>query len=252
MLQILWLGFGAVSVATAVRVGHTLVLRGMAGRRGAAAHGSPAVSRLEVLGPGMRGRPGVDLYWIPLGAGAHLVRMSGTIYEAVSARIERRARCRLYHSALVAVTGEGRFVIEMTEIRDARGKERGVGAEGSVGTARAGRIRIFRYEVRRWHDGVIPDLAAAVQSPVTITDDAATAGRLVELVPLVPTLVWGRDELRTGDMWNSNSVTAWLLATAGLDVAAVRPPPGGRAPGWDAGLAAARRPARPLARKAAA
>jgi hypothetical protein len=53
--------------------------------------------------------------------------------------------------------------------------------------------------------------------------------------------VWGRDESRTGEMWNSNSVIAWLIARAGLDAAAIQPPAGGRAPGWNAGLVAARR-----------
>ncbi len=47
-------------------------------------------------------------------------------------------------------------------------------------------------------------------------------------------------------MWNSNSMTAWLIAAAGLPTAALHPPPGGRAPGWNAGLAVARR-ARPPA-----
>lgn len=42
-------------------------------------------------------------------------------------------------------------------------------------------------------------------------------------------------------MWNSNSVTAWLLVSAGLDAAASQPPNGGRAPGWDAGVAVAKR-----------
>jgi hypothetical protein len=40
--------------------------------------------------------------------------------------------------------------------------------------------------------------------------------------------------------WNSNSVIAWLLARAGLSAETVRPPPGGRAPGWAAGVAVAR------------
>ena len=31
-----------------------------------------------------------------------------------------------------------------------------------------------------------------------------------------PTPVWGRDELDTGDMWNSNSLVAWLLTRVGL------------------------------------
>ena len=34
---------------------------------------------------------------------------------------------------------------------------------------------------------------------------------------------------------------AWLLAWAGVVAEAVRPPAGGRAPGWAAGLAVARR-----------
>jgi len=61
----------------------------------------------------------------------------------------------------------------------------------------------------------------------------------------VPTPVWGRDELNTGEMWNSNSMTAWLIAATGLSTDLLRPPPGGRAPGWDAGLEVAHRsPAR--------
>jgi hypothetical protein len=42
-------------------------------------------------------------------------------------------------------------------------------------------------------------------------------------------------------MWNSNSIIAWLLERAGIDAAAVAPPSGGRAPGWAAGVAVARR-----------
>jgi hypothetical protein len=60
-------------------------------------------------------------------------------------------------------------------------------------------------------------------------------------VPHVPTPVWGRDELRTGDMWNSNSVISWLIVQTGLTGQDVPLPPRGRAPGWDAGLVVARR-----------
>jgi hypothetical protein len=42
-------------------------------------------------------------------------------------------------------------------------------------------------------------------------------------------------------MWNSNSVVAWLLASAGLQADSIGPPSGGRAPGWRAGLAVASR-----------
>ncbi len=54
-------------------------------------------------------------------------------------------------------------------------------------------------------------------------------------------LVWGRDEERTGEMWNSNSVIAWLLAGSGFDAESIKPPAGGRAPGWHAGVVIAKR-----------
>ena len=187
--------------------------------------------------------PSVDLYWIPLGAGTRIVRTSGRTYEALSALVQRRRRCHLYHSALVVTTGDGRFIVEMAPIPDARGpQDRGVVAEGPVGTRWARPFRIFRYEIRRWHDGVIPDIGYAVASPVRITDDPVVVEGVLGLVPLVPTYVWGRDELHAGEMWNSNSVVAWVLTQAGVASRAGRPPGDGRAPGWDAGVLAARCP----------
>jgi hypothetical protein len=53
-------------------------------------------------------------------------------------------------------------------------------------------------------DGVIPDIAEAVWSPARLTEDPGRARQILDLVPSVPALVWGRDERRTGDMWNSN------------------------------------------------
>lgn len=181
----------------------------------------------------------VDLYWIPLGAGAHVVRLSGKLYETIAAWIQRRPRYDLYHSALIAQLPEGRFVIEQTPVIHGRGVERGVTIEGPVGSRQAGRLRLFRYEVRRWRDGIIPDLADAVGEPVRVTDDPAKASRIVELVAAVPPLVWGRDERGTGEMWNSNSIVSWLLTSAGVDAGAIEPPPGGRAPGWGAGIVVA-------------
>jgi hypothetical protein len=185
--------------------------------------------------------PGVDLYWLPLGAGGHSVRLNGRVFEAVAARLQRRSPCDLYHSALVVRAPEGRFVIEQAPIRDNNGGERGVVAHGAVGSRRAGRFRIFRYEVRRWRDGVIPDIGEAVESPQQLTGDPLLAQRVLDLVPAVPTLVWGRDESQAGEMWNSNSLISWLIARSGLHAESVRPPAGGRAPGWDAGLVVARR-----------
>jgi hypothetical protein len=184
---------------------------------------------------------GVDLFWLPLGAGGHSVRFNGIAYEAVLARLQRRAACDLYHSALEVHVPDGRFVIEMTPVRAADGAERQVAASGAVGARWAGRFRIFRYEVRRWRDGFIPDVAEAVASPQRVAHDAATAQRVLDLVPTVPTAVWGRDELNTGDMWNSNSLTSWLLARSGITTGLLRPPAGGRAPGWKAGLIVAER-----------
>jgi hypothetical protein len=183
----------------------------------------------------------VELYWIPLGAGQHVVRLSGRVFEAISARLHRRPPCDLYHSALVVIVAGSRFVIEQTPVPDAHGKRRGVVVEGPVGTRLAGRFRHFRYEVRRWRDGVIPDIAAAVSSPVCVSADLAQASLVLDLVPTLPPLVWGRDEHRAGEMWNSNSVTSWLLSRAGIDAGGIRPPLRGRAPGWHAGIVVASR-----------
>jgi hypothetical protein len=183
----------------------------------------------------------IDLYWLPLGAGGHSVRLNGRVFEAVVARLERRDRCDLYHSGLEVRVPEERFVIEMAPIRPRHGADRGVVAEGAVGLRAARRFRLFRYEVRRWRGGVIPDIAEAVESPLRLSEDPDCARRLLELVPLVPTPVWGRDELRTGEMWNSNSLISWLIARSGLDVESIRLPLRGRAPGWWAGIVLARR-----------
>jgi hypothetical protein len=176
-----------------------------------------------------------------LGAGGHSVRFNGRVYEAVAARLARRPARDLYHSALEVRVQQADFVIEMAPVRDERGEERGVVAEGAVGSRLAGRLRIFRYEIRRWPGGTIPDVDEAVGSPRRLTDDPDRAQRVLDLVPRVPTPVWGRDELGLGEMWNSNSVTSWLIARSGLDTESIQPPLRGRAPGWQAGLVAARR-----------
>ena len=183
---------------------------------------------------------GVDLYWLPLGAGGWFVRLNGRAYEAVAARLARRRPADLYHSALLVTTQTGTYAIEMAPIPDADGAARGVVAEGPVGSRLAGRLRIFRYEVRRWRGGAIPDAAEAVDSPRRLSADLRQAQRILDLVPHVPTLTWGRDEHGAGEMWNSNSLTSWLLSSAGLDADVIDPPAGGSAPGWRAGVTAAR------------
>jgi len=182
----------------------------------------------------------IDLYWLPLGAGGDSVRVNGKIFEAAAAWFGRRDRRDLYHSALQVYVPQGRFVIEQGPAWGG-GPERGVVAEGAVGARVAGSLRLFRYEVRCWRGGVIADIAEAVESPRRLSADPDCARRLLELVPQVPTPVWGRDDLGAGEMWNSNSTISWLLARSGLDVETVQPPVGGRAPGWQAGIAIARR-----------
>jgi hypothetical protein len=189
----------------------------------------------------------VDLYWIPLGAGGHSVRFNGIVYEAVSATIQRRPRSELYHCALQIRVATGLYTVEMTPVPNRRGWERGVVVEGAVGARWAGRLRIFRYEVRRWRDGVIPDLHYAIGGPIRLTEDALVADHILELLPCVPALTWGRDESEVGEMWSCNSIISWALSRAGVDTDAILLPPRGRAPGWNAGISIATKPAAPLA-----
>jgi len=201
----------------------------------------PSDHRIDRGDPAQR----VELYWIPLGSGQRVVRASGRAFEAITAACRRRPRCDLYHTALIVRRphhdeGAGDVVIEVAPVDVRLGSDRGVVAVGPVGLRLAGRFRVFRYEVRRWIGGVLPD---ATDATVVEVVDLGPGGdeRLVDLVPSVPTPVWGRDELRAGEMWNSNSVSSWLLARAGADMTALAPPPGGRAPGWDAGVVVAGR-----------
>ncbi|MEA2510180.1 MAG: hypothetical protein QOG21_2262 [Actinomycetota bacterium] len=181
--------------------------------------------------------PSILLYWLPLGAGARFVRFNGRIYETLKARRERRPPLDLYHSALVVTVPEGHFVIENAwPIPAGKGTTRGVAVEGPVGSRHFGRFRALRYEIRCWHDGVIADIDQAVDSPRGLSHDEDQAHHLLQLVSSVPQLMWGRDELHVGEMWNSNSVISWLLARSGLKPEEIRPPAGGRAPGWAAGV----------------
>lgn len=182
----------------------------------------------------------VRVYWLPLGAGGRIVARNGRAFEARAARREHRAACELFHAALEVEVGAASYVIEMAPAWSRVAEDRGVVATGPVGLRWLGVSRLFRYEVRRWRDGVIPDREAAIGGPVLVDTDAMRAVHLLALVPLVPGLTWGRDELDLGEMWNSNSLVSWLLVGSGHDVDGLAPPSGGRAPGWDAGLRLAR------------
>jgi hypothetical protein len=202
----------------------------------------PSTARGEPIMAPAPLRTRIDLYWIPLGAGGSgLVRVNGLIYEAIHARRERRPPLDLYHTAIEVRLPEGRFTIENAwPSPDPDTASRGVTLEGPVGGRRIARFRWFRYEVRCWRDGVIPDIAEAVDGPQLLSSDLFLARRLVGLVALVPPMIWGRDELGVGEMWNSNSVVSWLLSRSGFPMETIQPPAGGRAPGWRAGIILAR------------
>jgi len=96
---------------------------------------------------------GVDLLWIPLGAGGHVVRVNGKVFEAITAFVHRRPRQDLYHAALEISARDAAYVIELAPIPDRDGPARGVVGTGPVGTRWLGHFRVFRYELRRWRGG---------------------------------------------------------------------------------------------------
>ena len=191
--------------------------------------------------PGVPAGTGIYLYWIPLGAGGSgFVRFNGRVYERIGAWIERRTPLDLFHTALEVRLPEGRHVVEtMWPSPDNEPQTRGVTVSGPVFASWLSFTRVFRYEVRCWRDGILPDAGEAVGGPRLVTNDEIMARHLLSLTIQVPPRIWGRDEFGLGDMWNSNSVIAWLLARSGAPIEMLAAPEGGRAPGWDAGLATA-------------
>jgi hypothetical protein len=166
----------------------------------------------------------------------------------IASRSHHRQSCDLYHSALIVRLAGDCYTIEMAPVWGNKQPDRGVVSEGAVGLPWLGRSPFFRYEVRCWHNGTIPDIAEAVASPQCPSTDGTRAQRLLDLVPAFPAVTWGRDELHAGEMWNSNSVIAWALTHCGIEVTRDKFPYRGRAPGWDAGVVVASRATRAAAR----
>jgi hypothetical protein len=181
-----------------------------------------------------------ELWWLPVGAGGHFVIHTSRWWELLQARHDHRPPQPLFHAALELFVGDRRYVIEMTPAWGQPAGSRGIIATGPVGLRVLGRLQLFRYEVRAWPDGILPDRSYAVDSPITIPLAAASAHAILENLLRVPTLTWGRNLPPTGDMWNSNSLISWLLTTTGIDATRLAPPTHGRAPGWAAGIAQAR------------
>lgn len=186
----------------------------------------------------------VQLWWLPVGAGGHVVVHTSRWWERFHALLEHRPEQPLFHSALIVIRAREEYVIEMAPAWGKHSPSHGVVASGPVGLRFLGRLRLFRYEVRCWRQGILPDRQYAVESPVVFPLTDAAAANLLARTAAVPPHIWGRPvngSTQTGgatDMWNSNSLTSWLLQGAGLDAARIGPPRGGRAPGWAAGIAA--------------
>lgn len=161
----------------------------------------------------------VDLYWLPLGAGGcHCVRFNGRVYERFRAAREHGAPRDLYHSAVQLHLDGTTYALEMGPVWSIDAPERGVICRGAVGAAWLGRFRAFQYEVRCWPDGISPDLAEAVDSPQRVSDNGGQVEEVVSVLRQVPPLTWGRDDLRPGDMWNSNSLVSWALGRTRHDM----------------------------------
>lgn len=126
-----------------------------------------------------------DLYWIPLGAGGHYVRFSGRVFEAIEAARRRRSSTTPLSSSSSTASATRSSSLRSPDADEA---SRGVGA---VGSRRASRLRLLRYEVRCWRAGSTPDLCYAVEGPDRLTGDARAARRLLDLVATVPLPVWG-------------------------------------------------------------
>jgi hypothetical protein len=102
----------------------------------------------------------LDLYWIPLGAGAYVVRASGRTYECFFAFVQHGSPRDLYHSALVAAVDGASVVIEMTLYPTlGSGWSEESLLRALLGRRHAGRLRLFRYEIRRWQLGGCPTTA---------------------------------------------------------------------------------------------
>jgi hypothetical protein len=108
----------------------------------------------------------IDLYWLPLGAGGHSVRLNGLVFEAIAARLQHRFRADLYHSALEVYVPEGRFVIEQAPAWGVSG-QRGVVAAGPVGSRAAGRSA---------YSGMRCGAGATVSSPMLRSRSRARGG----------------------------------------------------------------------------
>lgn len=179
----------------------------------------------------------LTLWWLPVGAGGHVVVHTSRWWELFRAWRERREPKPLFHAGLEIVSDGERYTIEMVPAWAGPRGTRGVVRTGPVGLRALGISRFFRYEIRCWRDGIIPDLRWGTS--VAVRSTTQQRRQILTHTRTVPAHVWGRDVLNVGDMWNSNSLISWLLQSSGVDAECFAPPGDGRAPGWMTGVRAA-------------
>ena len=121
----------------------------------------------------------VDLYWIPLGAGGHWRAALRARLRGGPGRLAAPRRCDLYHAALTVDVDGVRHTIELAPSPDSNYKSRGVIATGPVGSRNAGRLRLFRYELRCWAGGYDPGSRVRGRRPAPADDRPARAARRV-------------------------------------------------------------------------
>ena len=178
----------------------------------------------------------VELYWMPVGAGTSRFQQASLgLWETFEAVRARRPKANLYHSALkFRADGWTRTLELMPAFISVPSAPL---RTGPVGIRVAGRLRIFRYQLVCLDIDSLPDEGSAVDSPQVLSDDEATAKRILGLAGETPVHTWGRRVRGTNEMWTSDSVISWLLVRAGVDTSRIRIPDRGRAPGWSAGIA---------------
>jgi hypothetical protein len=180
----------------------------------------------------------VELYWLPVGAGtSRFQQASLRLWEAIEAARARRPRQKLVHAALKIAAEDG--IPHTLELMPAFVRaDASPLITGPVGIRPAGRLRLFRYQFLCLRADRLPDEDFAFAAPVLLSEDPAAAARVLDLGHRVPRYTWGRRVPGTSEMWTSDSVVSWLLARAALTdpLAPLLPPPGTRAPGWQAGF----------------
>lgn len=173
----------------------------------------------------------VDLYWIPI-SGSSGTGMFGALGKLFVSNPENRD---LYHAALrIQLEDCSVYVIELEDYIDDEDERK---AKGVVVDGEFDFIPLKNtYSIRRWRDGTIDDEGSA-PPPTRMSTDCVVAQKVYDQAAKVPPNdYWSNDPKWGESRWTSNSVVAWILQSAGLNVWPCPTPPNGLAPGWSAGL----------------